>query len=57
MAYMTHNVNRNPKPDNYAKVGDPSSKEDGPIEITITAGHDAIDPPCHEETVFNYPWW
>ena len=37
---IDNNVNKDPKQDNYATVGDPFSKEDGPIEITTTVGHD-----------------
>jgi hypothetical protein len=40
---IDNNVNMNPKPDNYATVGNSFSKEDGPIEITMTAGHDASE--------------
>lgn len=36
---VDNNVNMNPKSDNYATVGNSFSKEDGPIDITITAGH------------------
>ena len=39
---MDNNVTKNPKPDNYATVGTPLSKEGGkPIEITISVGHNA----------------
>ena len=37
---IDNSVNLNPKPNNYATVGNSFSKEDGPIEITMTAGHD-----------------
>jgi hypothetical protein len=40
---MDNNVNKNPKPDNYAMVGNSFSKEDGPIEITYRVGHDASE--------------
>lgn len=41
---IDNNVNLNPKPNNYATVGDSSSKEDGkPIVITYTVGHDASE--------------
>jgi hypothetical protein len=40
---VDNNVNSNPKPNNYATVGDSSSKEDGPVEITYTVGHDASE--------------
>ena len=37
-------VYHDPKPDNYATVGNISSKDDGkPIEITYTVGHDASE--------------
>ena len=36
---IDNNVNMNPKPNNYATVGNSFSKEDGPIEITYTVGH------------------
>ena len=40
---VDNNVNLNPKPNNYATVGDSSSKEDGPVEITYTVGHDGSE--------------
>ena len=41
---IDNTINNNPKPDNYATVGNLSSKEDGkPIEITIAIGHDGSE--------------